>query len=307
MGFVPPDRDARLRAMGATEDIPPQLRRAFDFSDDEPAGQPGPQDWLALHPEPGQTFDDFCGNGRQADWSGSRIYIQPLDDLLLTYSHCLDKLASFVSAFFVRDTCVLPPYPINATTRTRSGGESHDRQFYAVDILRTLAARRPADALCLIGVTSHDLYPDAFIRFAFGEASGAHRVCVCSLARFGPPYCEEGDVHGPAEKLRRCCRLLAHEIGHIVGLQHCVYFRCLMNGSATMEESDRRPLHLCPIDLRKLQWALGFNVVERYQRLVRFWSETGFDDEEMWAIHRLRHVADGWNPAGAVPEHRPEA
>ena len=53
----------------------------------------------------------------------------------------------------------------------------------------------------------------------------------------------------------------------MAGIAHCIYFRCLMNGSSSLAESDRRPLHLCPIDLRKLQWLIGFDFAERYGRL----------------------------------------
>jgi archaemetzincin len=58
---------------------------------------------------------------------------------------------------------------------------------------------------------------------------------------------------------------LTHEIGHILGLRHCQWLACLMQGSNHLEESDRRPLNVCPICLRKLQSAIGFNIVERYR------------------------------------------
>ena len=31
--------------------------------------------------------------------------------------------------------------------------------------------------------------------------------------------------------LRRSCKVLAHEACHMFGIEHCVWFRCLMNGS----------------------------------------------------------------------------
>ena len=37
------------------------------------------------------------------------------------------------------------------------------------------------------------------------------------------------------------------------GISHCVHFHCRMNGSDSLEESDRSPMHLCPVCLRKLQ------------------------------------------------------
>nr|XP_026262419.1 archaemetzincin-2 [Urocitellus parryii] len=70
--------------------------------------------------------------------------------------------------------------------------------------------------------------------------------------------------------LLRSCKTLSHEIGHIFGLRHCQWLTCLMQGSNHLEEADRRPLNLCPICLRKLQCAIGFNIAERYKALVRW-------------------------------------
>jgi archaemetzincin len=60
-----------------------------------------------------------------------------------------------------------------------------------------------------------------------------------------------------------------------------------MNGSASLAESERRPLHLCPIDLRKLQWLLGFDLTERYRHLQQFWRDVGDDEEATWIASRL--------------------
>jgi archaemetzincin len=64
-----------------------------------------------------------------------------------------------------------------------------------------------------------------------------------------------------------------------------------MNGSNHLAESDARPLHLCPVDLRKLQWSIGFDVVERYRRLRDFHRQTEFEDEAQWLDKRLRFIA----------------
>ena len=63
-----------------------------------------------------------------------------------------------------------------------------------------------------------------------------------------------------------------------------------MNGSNYLMEADARPLHLCPVDLRKLHWSIGFDVVERYQRLWKFAEQAGFEDEARWLDHRLRFI-----------------
>jgi archaemetzincin len=82
------------------------------------------------------------------------------------------------------------------------------------------------------------------------------------------------------------------------GIEHCVWFRCLMNGSNYLAESDARRLHLCPVDLRKLQWSIGFDVVERYRRLLDFYRREGFEDEAQWLDKRLRFVAPNDRSSG---------
>ena len=74
------------------------------------------------------------------------------------------------------------------------------------------------------------------------------------------------------------------------GVQHCIYFHCLMNGSNHLAESDARPMHLCPVDLRKLQESIGFDVVERYRRLLQFYLSAGFTEEASWLSRRLDFI-----------------
>jgi archaemetzincin len=137
-----------------------------------------------------------------------------------------------------------------------------------------------------------DLYPDSNWNFVFGQASPHDRVGVYSFARYDPRfYGQEAAADSRKLVLRRSCKVLAHETGHMFGIDHCVWYRCLMNGSNHLEESDARPLHLCPVDLRKLQWSIGFNAVERYRRLRDFHRQAGFEDEAQWLDRRLRHLA----------------
>jgi len=300
MGFVPPGRIECLHAVGLEDDVPPHLRRALECDESvEPLRAPGPHDWLALHDEHGQTFEEFRALRPAPEPPAAPIVIQPIDDVLVHAGPCLEHLLAFSSAFFVRDVVVRPALQLpGGRVRSRMDRETGQIQYFAADVLLELAACRPADSLCALGLTLHDIYPDVFVQFAFGEASPLHRVALCSMARYRPPFREESAGQLPGALFRRCIRVQSHEVCHMLGLGHCVYARCLMNGSADVSEGDLRPLHLCPVDLRKLQWALGFNVVERYRRLLRFWSGMPDDPEEMWVSRRLRHVLDGWSAAG---------
>lgn len=48
------------------------------------------------------------------------------------------------------------------------------------------------------------------------------------------------------------CSLVTHEAMHTLGLKHCPYFHCNMNAAFSLDSILRRPLHICPICLRKL-------------------------------------------------------
>ena len=136
-----------------------------------------------------------------------------------------------------------------------------------------------------------DLYPEPSWNFVFGQASLNERVGVYSFARYDPAF--YGELRGkdyPALLLRRSMKVLTHETGHMFGLTHCVYFNCVMNGSNHLQESDRRPLHLCPVCLRKLQFSLDFDVVKRYEALAQFERQAGLEDEAGWVDRRLERI-----------------
>jgi archaemetzincin len=283
-----------LEAIGATNALPAALQRAFAPDDDfQPVPVPGPQDWLTVHREPGQTFDEFRrAQPNRPDERRRVIYLQPLGDFAGQQGPAVEALRQYAAGFFQMEVKALAPVSVNAggfTSRTnRATGR---RQLLTVDVLRWLKGRLPEDAFCLLGITMEDLYPEPSWNFVFGEASLRERVGVYSFARYDPAF--YGEPRGkdyPAQLLRRSVKVLAHETAHMFGLTHCIYFNCVMNGSNHLLESDRRPLHLCPVCLRKLQWSVGFDVITRYEALAQFYQQAGFDDEAAWVTRRLEKI-----------------
>jgi archaemetzincin len=63
-----------------------------------------------------------------------------------------------------------------------------------------------------------------------------------------------------------------------------------MNGSNSLEESDRRPLRLCPLCLKKLQWNRKFDIIDRYEKLLSFFGKNGLKDEQSWTAKRLEGI-----------------
>ncbi len=74
-----------------------------------------------------------------------------------------------------------------------------------------------------------------------------------------------------------------HETCHIVSMLDCTAFGCLMNGNNNQAERDSRPLHLCPVCLRKLCWNIQVQPVSHLKRLVAFHREHGLDGADWLA------------------------
>jgi len=292
--FRLPSAAQRIAAAGPLDGLPEALRRAFEPGEDfHPLPEPGPHDWLAHHVETGQTFDQFLASGPRTPQPGRNVlYLQPLGDFPVRQSPGLDQLRRFAAAFFMLSVRLLPPVDPASTriTQRRNPWTGHV-QWLTGDLLELLRRQMPADAFALLGITMTDLYPEPSWNFVFGQAWVSQRVGVYSFARYDPEF------YGQPRRsdwmqllLRRSIKVLAHETAHMFGLAHCIWYRCLMNGSNHLEESDARPLHLCPVDLRKLHWSIGFDIAERYRRLLAFYRSAGFEDQARWVERRLAHL-----------------
>jgi archaemetzincin len=293
--FTPPTLAQRLAALGPLAGLPEALRLALQPGDDfQPLPEPGSNDWLANFAEAGQTFEQFVGSQpNHPDARRKKLYLQPLGDFRRSDGPPLDQLRQFMAAFFMMEVDLLPPLSLaQAHLTSRRNRLTGQVQLLTGDILNLLRTRLPEDGFALLGVTMTDLYPDSNWNFVFGQASPRDRVGIYSFARYDPRFYGQLAVANLGKLvLRRSCKVLAHETGHMFGIDHCIWYRCVMNGSNHLEEADARPLHLCPVDLRKLQSSIGFDVAERYRRLRDFDRQAGFEDEAQWLDKRLRELA----------------
>ncbi|HLM71266.1 MAG TPA: archaemetzincin, partial [Polyangiaceae bacterium] len=245
--------------------------RAFERSEHfEPIPKPGPNDWLAAHPEVGQRFEELVASRpNKPDGARRKLYFQPLGEFKKDAGPSLERLERFASAYFAMEVEIRPPLAIEGLEITaRKNPHTGGRQLLTRDIMALLSKRLPDDAYAMLGITMSDLYPEPTWNFVFGQASLRERVGVYSFARYDPRF--YGEARGSdweALMLRRSLKVLAHETGHMFGIHHCTFYSCVMNGSNHLEETDWQPLHLCPVDLRKLHWSIGFDVLDRYKKL----------------------------------------
>jgi archaemetzincin len=271
-------RAVRERALGSLARLSPPLRRAFDPAGFTPLHRPGPNDWLASHPEPGQTFDEYLASRPNTPDQVRRVIdLWPLGDFPADRSPPLPPLVAYAGAFFGLEARALPAAPVaTLKVKTRINQHTRKRQLLTADILQALRGHLRPDAYCLAAITMEDLYPAPSWNFVFGEASLRDRVGVHSFARYDPAFLGEPRGAGYRDLiLRRGLKVMVHELGHMFGLDHCVYFECLMNGSNHLDEADARPQHLCPVCLRKLHHAVGFDPAARYRALERLYRAAG--------------------------------
>jgi archaemetzincin len=246
----------------------------------DPLPSPRPGDWLAEHPEPGQTFTEYrdARPVRKCDKLHT-IYLCLVGEFTEAQRHILALAQDYLAVFFdcpVKVNSRLPLDSIPARAR-RTHPSWGDPQVLTGYILHeVLEPGRPADALANLALAASDLWPGRGWNFVFGEASLRQRIGVWSIYR-------NGDLATDFRLcLRRTLSTASHETGHILGLAHCTAYPCLMNGSNHQEEKDRRPMHLCPVYLRKLCWNLRVEPVPYLMSLKAFCRLQGFDAEAGW-------------------------
>lgn len=291
--FVTPSKEDRMAAAGAVGRLDPPLRRAFsDGGEFEAKREPGGLDWLASHDEPGQTYERWANSNPNIPGAGrTKLYVLPIGEFEKGSAPDLEKLKAYTAAYYHPMPVAMLPVIADAEVPARSRVHLGKRQWKSTDLLRWLPKKLPADAYAMIAVTMTDLYPDENWNFVFGQASTKDRVGVFSFARYHPAWTGGSVEEGAgALVLRRAAKVLTHEMGHMFGIRHCIYYECNMNGANHLEEADWTPMHLCPVCLRKLHRAARFDPVERYGKLRDFYEANGMKAEEEWVGKRIAAI-----------------
>lgn len=239
--------------------------------------KPGPNDWLANHEEPGQTFREYRRCNPVTPQGKRRvIYIQPIGDFTETQRKVVTLTAEFMGIFYnvpakIRGDLPLSLIPARARRRHPSWGMKQILSTYVLHSV--LEPRLPKDAAAYLAFTTSDLWPGRGWNFVFGQASIRRRVGVWSIYRNGDPDKKFNLC------LRRTLKTAVHETGHMFSMLHCIKYECGMCGSNHREESDRRPIWFCPECIAKVLWATGADPVIRYEQLAKFCNKNGLKAE----------------------------
>lgn len=191
-----------------------------------------------IHESP-QTFEKFCQFNKPVNQHFEILLIkigQVSDDLMKSLVHMAQKQFQIKSKQSLQ---TIDNLKITQSIRSRQF-EDH-QQIQTRDIHQLLKKMKTSKDCCLMGVTEQDLFSDERGNFVYGESIIGGLIGVISLFHL-------------KEDITSIEKLLNHEIGHCLGLDHCLFFKCVMNGFLSNEELINLKPSFCPIEQEKLQY-----------------------------------------------------
>jgi archaemetzincin len=235
-------------------------------------------DWLSSHKEKGESFENYVRKWpKTASSDRHKLYLVKLSSFTATQQIIFNKTFQYLALFYNTE---IDSFTLNIDYNSIPEQYFRKNETEEIQVLTDfflkdkLIKALPKDAWGMIGCTAVDIFPDPKWNFVFGQASLSQRVGVWSMRRLGDPE-KYPDTEDKA--FMRNLKVASHETGHILSMKHCVYYDCLMNGSAHILESDAKPPYLCPVCLGKADWNRDFNIQNRFDTLHWFWNKNQYD------------------------------
>ena len=142
---------------------------------------------------------------------------------------------------------MLPNLNVRITPPVTDIGEAVDTRRGQYHSTRIIAILENQDSLTgfekILGVTSMDLFNPSPRAdgggFVFGEARLRGRCGIVSTFRLS------SDLPSTLLFDSRVKKEVFHELGHMIGLDHCSSLRCVMYKSENVEDTDAKSDHYC--------------------------------------------------------------
>lgn len=234
---------------------------------------PVKSEWLYEYKERGQTFKVYSGGIISSPSKRiNKVYINILnnDDNLID-QEAIDIFSLFINAYYPCLVSELISKPITFEELGIKPRQSDYVQYNAGLTIEKLKSYIPKDGIFIIGLSSMDIYPREEWGFCYGLADVMSGSAVFSMRR----HYDEVDSSNKNEISRRLEAIyntaftLIHEIGHLLGLKHCIYYNCIIRGLNSSRESYNK--FYCPVCMRKLYWNLKLDIEKYWDGLLEMY------------------------------------
>ncbi len=163
----------------------------------------------------------------------SRLLVVPIGDIEF---NILNSLAQSLKHNFKKAVIVEMPEP------EPSYAYDIKRQQYSSSMILKRLKSESSDGDLVLGVTSVDLFVPK-LTFVFGEAEISGKVALISIARLQPGF--YGLISNKQLLEERIRKEAIHELGHVLGLNHCHNNKCVMFFSNSVTDTDIKSDSYC--------------------------------------------------------------
>ncbi len=246
---------------------------------DSELSKPIEGEWLSVHDEKGQTFEEFK-EAKPILPSAERktIYLKPIGDFNALQEQQIELTRQYLEVFFQLKVVVSSKISNNIVpeNKRRIGAENNEQLLASYILDSVLVKQKPKNAIVMMGISSLDLYPSPEWNYVFGLASFENKVGVTSIFRLQDQELKQENFD---LCLTRLLKISSHEIGHMFSLHHCIDANCVMNGTNNIPETDKNVSRLCSKCQRKLYSSIKYDNRKRLSELIQFFKKNHLNSE----------------------------